>query len=532
MRSAADKPEPGADRDSLLVQIRHGLRTPINAIIGYSWILLEDTSRYARWRVELQRIHSAGKRLLNMTEEVLDWDALRALGPDGESAAFIGRMQHDLKDPLNIIVGYVEMLLEEADDGELGYISEDLHNILTAAGRLRQNVAGLGALSEVGAPRNPPHHLASTSALAHDAARTLHSLNAHHGRQTQTARVLVVDDDDSNRDLISRHLMRDGYRVETAHDGRQAMCMLEANPYDVVLLDIIMPHVNGYEALALIKSDERLAHIPVVVISAYDDLESIARCIELGADEYLPKLFNPMLLRARVAACLEKKRLRDRERVFLRTIRAEQEKSEQLLLNILPEPVARRLKHGESQIADEFHDVTVLFCDLVDFTGFGSRHDASTLVERLNEVFRTFDDQVEAYGLEKIKTIGDCYVLVGGLPVPRADHAPAVAEVAIEMREAVERLNLRHADPLRVRIGIHTGPVVAGVIGRTKFTYDLWGDTVNVASRMESHGVPGAIQVSEPTHARLRDEFTFRKRGTVNIKGKGRMQTYLLTGKK
>ncbi len=532
MPSAAGKRQPEPNRESLLVQLQHGLRTPINAIIGYSRLLLEDGSSYARRVRDLQRIHSAGKRLLNLVDEVLDWDNLRDPQFDVRSPAFAHRVQHDLKDPLNVIVGYTEMLLEEADDAELDRLSEDLHNILTAAGQLRRTIDELGFVIAGDAAPGQSRQLSSAAALAYDAVRSLRSLTAHQDQQARGARVLIVDDNDSNRDLISRHLMRHGYRVETAQDGQQAVHMLQEHPYDVVLLDVIMPHMNGYEALALIKSDENLSHIPVIMISAYDDLESIARCIELGADEYLPKLFNPVLLRARVAACLEKKRLRDRERVFLRTIRAEQEKSEKLLLNILPEPIAQRLKQGESRIADQFAEVTVLFCDLVDFTGFGSRHEASTVVDRLNEVFHTFDDLVEANGLEKVKTIGDSYMLVGGLPVPRADHAAAVADVALAMMGVVERLNRTHGEPIQARVGIHTGPVVAGVIGRTKFTYDLWGDTVNVASRMESHGIAGRIQVSESTYVRLRDEFAFRKRGTVNVKGKGRMKTYLLLGRR
>ncbi|NIR30999.1 MAG: response regulator [Gammaproteobacteria bacterium] len=532
MPSAAGKRHPEPKREYLLVQLQHGLRTPINAIIGYSRLLLEDGSSYACRLPDLQRIHSAGKRLLNLVDEVLDWDNLRDPQFDLRSPAFTHRVQHDLKDPLNVIVGYTEMLLEEADDTELDHLSEDLHNILTAAGQLRRTIDDLEALGTANGVTGQSQHLAAAAALAYDAVETLHSLTAQHDQEARAARVLVVDDNDSNRDLISRHLIRHGYRVETAQDGQQAVRMMQERSYDVVLLDVIMPHMNGYEALALIKSDEDLLHVPVIMISAYDDLESIARCIELGADEYLPKLFNPVLLRARVAACLEKKRLRDRERVFLRTIRSEQEKSEKLLLNILPEPIAQRLKQGESSIADEFAEVTVLFCDLVDFTGFGSRHDASTVVDRLNEVFRTFDDLVETNGLEKVKTIGDAYMLVGGLPIVRTDHAAAVADVAVAMTEAVERLNRTHRESIQARVGIHTGPVVAGVIGRTKFTYDLWGDTVNVASRMESHGIPGRIQVSECTYRRLREEFIFEKRGKISIKGKGRMKTYLLCGRR
>jgi adenylate cyclase len=529
----AGKPPPGSSRESLLVQLQHGLRTPITAIIGYSRLLLEEPSSYPRWLPDLHRIHTAGKRLLDVVDENLDWDRLRSPDFDPGSRMFSRRVEHDLKGPLNVIVGYSEMLLEEADDSELEQLSEELHNILMAAQQLRRICAELQHLGETGDAERLSKHLTASGALAHDAVVTLHSMGSqHHAQHQRTANVLVADDNDSNRDLISRHLSRSGYHVDTAQDGQEALEMLREKTFDLVLLDVIMPNVNGYEALSRIKNDEELAHIPVIMISAYDDLESIRRCIEFGADEYLPKLFNPVLLRARVGACLEKKRMRDRERVFLRTIRSAQEKSEKLLLNILPEPIAQRLKQGESRIAEEFADVTVLFCDLVGFTSFGSRHDAGTLVDRLNQIFIAFDDLVENYALEKIKTVGDSYMLVGGLPLPRHDHLEAVAALSLEMRDTVERLNGENADALQARIGIHRGPVVAGIIGRTKFTYDLWGDTVNVASRMESHGIPGAIQVSECVYRHLRHAFVFEKRGTVHIKGKGRMKTYLLKAKR
>ncbi len=208
-----------------------------------------------------------------------------------------------------------------------------------------------------------------------------------------------------------------------------------------------------------------------------------------------------------------------------------QQRSEQLLLNILPGPIAQRLKRDPSTIADAYEDVTVLFADLVDFTAYSARRGPRELVDVLNDVFTEFDQLAERLGLEKIKTIGDAYMVVAGLPTPRADHAEAAAEMALAMQEVVARRTLRTGEPLQLRIGIHSGPVVAGVIGRKKFIYDLWGDTVNTASRMESHGLPGVIQVTADTSARLRDAYELRERGTIQVKGKGEMHTYALVGR-
>jgi class 3 adenylate cyclase len=214
-----------------------------------------------------------------------------------------------------------------------------------------------------------------------------------------------------------------------------------------------------------------------------------------------------------------------------RALDLERDKSERLLLNVLPAPIAARLKQTDGVIADAFGEVTVLFADLVDFTRRSERVTPEQVVQTLNDLFSVFDRHAQQQGLEKIKTIGDAYMVAGGLPDPRPDHAHAVAEMALAMRDEVARRTDPGGQPLAVRIGIDTGPVVAGVIGTSKFSYDLWGDTVNTASRMESQGLAGCIQVTARTYERLRDGYRFERRGPILVKGKGKIVTYLLLGR-
>jgi class 3 adenylate cyclase/NAD(P)-dependent dehydrogenase (short-subunit alcohol dehydrogenase family) len=222
------------------------------------------------------------------------------------------------------------------------------------------------------------------------------------------------------------------------------------------------------------------------------------------------------------------------DRVAQRTIELEaaRRRSDGLLLNILPAPIAERLKAGEDMIADHFAEVTVLFADIVDFTPISSRLTPERAVDVLDAVFSEFDRIAGHYELEKIKTIGDCYMAVGGLPEPQPDHDERVARAALEMLPALTRVGKWLDLPLAVRIGMQTGDAVAGVIGRQKFVYDLWGDTVNTASRMETHGVGGQIQCTERVYRRLNGRFTFTPRGEIDIKGKGPMSTYFLVGAK
>ena len=349
--------------------------------------------------------------------------------------------------------------------------------------------------------------------------------------QEYTGKMLVIDDDAFNRSLLATSLENRGYQVEMAEDGEQALEKLHAQSFDVVFLDLVMPKMNGFEVLHYMKADSKMQHLPVIVVSAEDDMESVVRCIEMGATDHLCKPFEPALLHARVNASLATKRLHDQEVAYFKLIQAERQKSERLLLNILPKPIADRLKQGEETIADNFDEVTVLFADIVGFTNLSEQMSPTELIILLNKVFSSFDQLAEQHRLEKIKTIGDAYMVVGGLPVPRPDHAEAIAEMALDMQKEVASLSTEAGHPLSIRVGIATGPVVAGVIGTKKFSYDLWGDTVNIASRMESHGIAGGIQVTAATYAHLKDQYLFEERGTIEVKGKGEMQTYLLTGR-
>ncbi|MEX0755042.1 MAG: adenylate/guanylate cyclase domain-containing protein [Actinomycetota bacterium] len=218
-------------------------------------------------------------------------------------------------------------------------------------------------------------------------------------------------------------------------------------------------------------------------------------------------------------------------RFFVLEREHERAKSERLLLNVLPASVAARLRDSEGTIADGFDDVTVLFADIVDFTTLSAAAQPEEIVELLNGLFSWFDRLAERHGLEKIKTIGDAYMVAGGIPVPRSDHAEAIADMALEMMAGPDAIDHQLGSPVQLRIGIDTGPAVAGVIGVRRFIYDLWGDTVNTASRMESNGLPGSIQVTERTYRRLRGRYALEERGMVVVKGKGDMKTWLLEGR-
>jgi class 3 adenylate cyclase len=210
-------------------------------------------------------------------------------------------------------------------------------------------------------------------------------------------------------------------------------------------------------------------------------------------------------------------------------LQTEKERADALLRNILPEQIVLRLNAGDTIIADRFENVSILFADVVDFTPAAAAMAPGRVVERLNQIFTAFDALTGRLGVEKIKTIGDAYMAATGLPEPRADHAEVMAEFALGMLAALDRMNESgDGDPLQIRIGMHAGPVVAGIIGSHKFIYDVWGDTVNFASRLESQGLPRRIQVSKAMRNALRHKYSFEPRGRIALKGRGEAQTFLL----
>jgi class 3 adenylate cyclase/CheY-like chemotaxis protein len=508
-----------------LAKIRHNLRTPINHIIGYSEILQEDAAGLmpAEFLADLHKIRTGGLRLLDLINQLVNEQNL------GAAPADLHQTSHELRTPVNYIIGYGELLMEQCDDLHQAGFKTDLGKIIAAAkswlGMMEALITAPGAPPALA----PPAH--ATGLKTNGAAEDFTSAQRHPDPAPGTpgkARLLVVDDDASNRDLLTRRLKKLGYRVSSCAGGRQALKNLQAGNFDLILLDMLMPEMNGDEVLKQMKSHPDYRHIPVIMISALDQVEGIVRCIGLGAEDYLTKPFDPVLLQARLGAALEKKRLRDAEQRYVRQIEMEQKKADQLLLNILPRPIAERLKSGEGVIVDSFLEVTVLFGDLAGFTELSQAIGPERMVRMLNEIFSAFDGLAARHGLEKIKTIGDAYMAVAGLPYPQAHHAVAAVRMGREMLETLKEFNAAHRTKLAMRIGLNSGPAVAGIIGRNKFSYDLWGDTVNMASRMESNGIPGAIQITQATADRLLGHFPLQARRNVPIKGKGALNTWLI----
>ncbi|HLF27160.1 MAG TPA: adenylate/guanylate cyclase domain-containing protein [Anaerolineae bacterium] len=331
-----------------------------------------------------------------------------------------------------------------------------------------------------------------------------------------TGYVLVVDDNEMNRDLLTRRLERQGHRIAIARDGLEALALMRSEPFDLVLLDVMMPQLNGYETLEQMQADSNLRRIPVIMISAVDQIDSVVRCIELGAEDYLPKPFNQVLLKARIGAVLEKKRLRDQERAYLLEIEKEKRRADDLLHVLLPDSVVEELKATNTVKPRRHENVAVLFCDIVGFTAYCERREPEEVIGHLQELVEVFETIAVKHDLEKIKTIGDSFMTTAGLLQPLENPALHCVKGGLEMVAATPAL----PPGWQVRVGIHVGPVIAGVIGHRQYLFDVWGDTVNTAARIESLGIPNAVNVSRDVWRQVVEQCSGESCGLVQLRGK------------
>ncbi len=513
---------PDIGHRAYIARIVQKIAEPAQAILGYQELVVEEVREAGPTDAlpDLERVLCAAHQLNLLIKRILDIGVADVKG----SPILDVKLRHDLRTPMNAILGYSEMVIEDFTDTLSERVTTDILKIVQESRILLEQIDGKHDLFSADVYETPKDDVDIT--IAAEVARTIAARTST--LPEETGRILVVDDTASNRDLLARRLGREGHAVIVAASGKEALRILETQECDIVLADILMPDMNGIELLGRLKSDDRMREIRVIMISGLNEAHAVIRCIEAGAEDYLQKPIDPVLLQARIAASLERSRWRERERHYLAQIEVEKQRADKLLHAILPRQVVKRLAEGEEVIADRIEMATIIFADIVNFTEFAARTPAVALVNMLGNLFTRFDELADRFGVEKIKTIGDAYMAAAGLPDPRPDHAFA----AIAFGRALLAETARETDPasaLRLRIGIHTGPVIAGLIGRKRFVYDVWGHTVNVASRMESCCIPGHIQISQSTFDAVGGSVADARQEVMDIRGIGKFTTYLLS---
>ena len=340
--------------------------------------------------------------------------------------------------------------------------------------------------------------------------------------------ILIVEDSPVNRKILSELLRKQGYTILNASSGEEALELVSTTLPDLIILDILLPGMNGYTTCIQLKNEPATEDIPVIFISSLDATEDKIGGFKVGGVDYITKPFHPAEVLARICTHLRIRHLQRELAQQNMLLQKEKQKSEDLLQNVLPRRIARELLATGHCTPKLFAEATVCFADIVGFTAASTRLSPETIIGELNEIFTGFDAIATRHGCERMKTIGDAYLFVCGVPKPDPGHAENIARSALEMVEFLEKRNQQAEHAWQIRVGVHSGPVVGGVVGTEKYLYDIFGDTVNIAARMEELGTPMQVNVSDRTHAILGDKFPFAKGEEIEVKGKGRQVMYTL----
>lgn len=337
------------------------------------------------------------------------------------------------------------------------------------------------------------------------------------------SKILVADDDTFHNQVVARFLRSAGYtKIFLCEDPREVEKLEIENQFDLVLLDLDMPHLSGLDVIGILRDCQRAdEHLPIIVFTGHSKREVRIDALARGADDFLTKPIDPLEAKHRIQNLLSSRLLHNLNR-------AERQRNEEILTSIIPRQIVARMKAGETRIADYIEHASILFVDLEGFTAFSARNAPSVVVDFLDSLFSLFDRLTEKHGLEKIKTIGDAYMVLGGLVPDDRGHVNRIAQLALDMIANAPLLKVPGAHQVQFRIGIHCGPIIAGVLGGARSVFDVWGDTVNTASRFESSSSPGRVNVSSEFAKLVDGKFELEPRGAIWLAGKGEMNAYFL----
>jgi adenylate cyclase len=508
---------------ALLATRQNELLTPVHGIVDLAERLLADprTAAQARFRKDVSQIRAAAIELRSMAERALNPSDPESL-VQMQSADRQRRVRHDLVNRLNPVINYSEMWLEDAADCGLEPFVSDLTLIRSLGKRA---LALIDALLSPEAQENSQGggEPLDLRAIEQTVARLTAAAPA---QEIHLGSILVVDDNEINRDILGRFLTADGHSVSYAATGLEGIEKLRHEPFDLVLLDIIMPEMDGFAMLLALKTDPLTRDVPVIMISALNEMEYIVNCVKMGAEDYLTRPYNQVFLRARVNAVLEKKRLREREQRHLAEIDRERRRADRLLHDILPERFVDELKRENVVRPRRYDHVAVLFADLVGFTRYCERNSPDLVVERLQQLIEAWEEAAALFGVQKIKTIGDAFMAACGILVPTENPVAS----CVRFGESILGITEKMTPDWALRIGIHVGPVVGGVLGRQQYLFDVFGDTVNTAARMESHGVSGRIVLTRRAWDEIAGQATAIELEPVEVKGKGIVPRFQFEG--
>ncbi len=528
-----EPPDPERVRKATLANLRQELLTPIDAIAGYSQMLLEDANDAGLEEAAeiLGKMRRAGGELRSMATSFLDPEGLLAT-ETSDPASISSHIRHELRNPVNALIGYAELLKEDGCvEGDLRTLEPDLDRLLEAAHRVNDLIGHIAAFP-VADPeeRASPAELEASAEVARD---VLAKIRPREGSapSVQEGTLLIVDDNATNRDLLARRLAREGFTVVVAESGARALELVGERSIDLVLLDVLMPGMDGVEVLRRLKAEPRTAAIPVIMLSALDEIDSAVACIDMGAEDFLPKSFDPALLRVRINSCLELRRLRDRERAYERSLDEERALTEHLLASLCPAPLASRVLNGQSDVLEEVGDATVVVGRLDGLRRAGGP-DALRSVDHLRELLGRLEALAPAHGVHILRVDGGGFSAAAGLAGGEAPLPGDAAAFALAALEETRRYAAETGLPIGLRVGAHTGRLLAGLLRTGRLAFDAWGEGIETARAIAAAAPADTIQVSPKLYAALRDSYDLANAGESELEDVGRIRLFELKGRR
>jgi CheY-like chemotaxis protein/signal transduction histidine kinase len=516
-------PDPARVERASLAQIRHDLSTPINAMIGYSEMLLEDGAwaGHDELRGELKQIREASAQIL----ERIDAALLPAVEPTNGASPLdvLTRLPADLPATTAQTAEHAQALAGRAFASGLNDNLRDLQRIAGAAAQLHTLVTQIGS----GEPAAASRRLERASAKAREVLASIRPVGKT-GLELREGSLLVVDDSELNRDLLSRQLARQGYSVVSVGSGAEALARLAIQEFDLILLDVLMSGLNGLEVLRRLKAHDEWAEIPVLMISSLDELDSVVRCIEIGAEDYLVKPFDPVLLGARVRSNLRVRHLRRHERAQAQELETAVALNTRLLHTLAPPALAGRLSSGEA-VVEFAEQATALYAEIDGLSNPGNASSAALWLHQLNTLFSSFDATAERLGIGLARPADShAYLALTGLASADPNESESIATLALELIAESARQALRSGEPIHIRIGIHIGPALLGAPSAQRLRVHLGGEAIEVARQLAAQAQPDTAHLSTAAYLRLRERFPSESRGVTAMGADLQMRTFVL----
>ncbi|NBO38287.1 adenylate/guanylate cyclase domain-containing response regulator [bacterium] len=504
MNSSASEKTQTVTPEKFRSTFRHDLRSIFSVLIGFGEVLREDLAQAQNSHLaQFELVLNDARMLLDDTAQMINHCSLASIlifqtevkaGLRSQTLASLRTLNEKLA-RLESLIGQQELLT----------------NMIEA---VRQLTLRCHSPFDQRIELKPQLQSFQVGAIPGDASTE--------GKQAQ--HVMVIDDEPHNLHLIGTFLSRLGLAVTTFTSGQNALRALESESYNLILLDLHMPAMSGLDFLKTVKANPATSEIPVLVVTASDDADELAECIEAGAIDSLPKPFQSAFLKARVLTSLELQATKRREKEFAEELKFQKNRVEELLSVILPKDIIDELQ-ATGEVKPKRHEgVCVLFCDIVNFTESCDTQDPVTILKFLQSLFSEFEAIADLHGLQKIKTIGDSFMAVAGLTPDDSLPELKATRAGLDMISSAAH----HSSGWKVRVGIHSGPVVGGLVGTKQFLFDVWGDTVNTAARIEGAGQPQTLTASKTTFERLASHITGKSLGKVKLKGKGEQEVYII----